>query len=75
MNGNPIMALMQLMQMGRNPQEIVQNAMRNNPQVNAILQQAHQSGMTMEQFTRQYAKQNGIDLNPLLGAMRQRGIM
>lgn len=75
MNGNPIMALMQIMQMGRSPQEIVQNAMRNNPQVNAILQQAQQSGMTMEQFTRQYAKQNGIDLNPLLSAMRQRGMM
>lgn len=75
MNGNPIMALMQLMNLGRSPQEIVQNAISQNPQVSAIMQQAKQSGMSMEQFTRQFAKQNGIDLNPLLGAMRQRGIM
>lgn len=75
MNGNPIMALMQLMNMGRNPQEIVQNAISQNPQVSAIMQQAKQSGMSMEQFTRQFAKQNGIDINPMINAMRQRGMM
>lgn len=75
MNGNPIMALMQLMNLGRSPQEIVQNAISQNPQVSAIMQQAKQSGMSMEQFTRQFAKQNGIDINPMINAMRQRGMM
>ena len=75
MLGNPMGALMQILSMGRNPQEIVKNALSNNPQVNAILSQAKQSGLTMEQFARQYAKQNGIDIAPLVSALKQRGMM
>ena len=52
-----------------NPQQIMQS----NPQFNAILNQARQSGMSMKEFTMQYAKQNGIDINSLINAMQQRG--
>lgn len=75
MNGNPMMALMQMLSMGTNPQQIVQNALQQNPNVKAVLQQAQQSGMSMEQFTRQFAKQNNVDLNPMLNALRQRGMI
>lgn len=70
---NPMQILMQLMSSG-NPQQMMQNMARQNPQVNAILNQQRQSGMSMEQFTRQYAKQNNIDINPMLNAMKQRGM-
>ena len=70
---NPMQILMQLMSSG-NPQQMMQNMARQNPQINAILNQQRQSGMSMEQFTRQYAKQNNIDINPMLNAMKQRGM-
>ncbi len=73
MNGNPMQILMQMMSSG-NPQQMMQNMMAQNPQINAILNQQKQSGMSMEQFTRQFAKQKNIDLNPMINAMKQRGM-
>lgn len=74
MNGNLMNGLMQILSMGSNPQQIVTNMIRQNPQANAVISQAQQSGMSMEQFARQYAKQNGIDLEPILNTLRQRGM-
>ena len=73
MNGNPMQFLMQLMASGNNPQQIVQNMMRQNPQFNAMLNQQKQSGMTMEQFARQYAKQNNIDIDSMANMLRNSG--
>ena len=72
MAGNPLQMLMQLMSMG-NPQQMMQNMMTQNPQIQAVLNQQKQSGLSMEQFTRQLAKQRGIDIEPMLQQMRQRG--
>ena len=66
--------LMQLMAGGGNPQQMLQNMIRQNPQVNAIFNQQKQSGMTMEQFVRQYAKQNNIDINQMVDFLKQRGM-
>lgn len=74
MNGNIMNALMQVLSMGSNPQQIVQTALQRDPRVNAVFSQAKQSGMTMEQFTRQFAKQNGIDIEPMINTLRQRGM-
>lgn len=74
MQGSPMNILMQLMAGGGNPQQMVQNMMRQNPQVNAIFNQQKQSGMTMEQFARQYAKQNNIDINQMVDFLKQRSI-
>ena len=38
---NPMQMLMQLMQMGNNPNAIIQNAIRQNPQYNFILNQMY----------------------------------
>lgn len=65
--------LMQMMASG-NPQQMMQNMARQNPQINAILNQQKQSGMSMEQFTRQYAKQNNIDIDSMINAMKRRGM-
>ena len=70
---NPMQFLMQIMSSGKNPQQIVQGMMRQNPQFNAILNQQKQSGMSMEQFVRQYAKQNNIDINPMLNMLSNNG--
>lgn len=70
---NPIAFLSQLMSNGNNPQQIIENYIRQNPQVNAILNQQKQSGMSMEQYVRQYASQNNIDINPMIKTLQQRG--
>lgn len=64
--------LMQLLTQG-NPEQVMQNMVQKNPQFNAILNQAKRSGMSMKDFTLQYAKQNGIDIQPMLNMLSQRG--
>lgn len=70
---NLMNVLMQMLSSGGSPQQIAENVMRQNPQLNAILNQAHSSGMSMRDFTMQYAKQNGINLEPYVQMMSQRG--
>jgi len=71
---NPMQILMQMMSGGGNPQQMLQMAMQRNPQFNALLNQQKQSGMSMEQFVRQLAQQNGVDINPMVQFLNQRGI-
>lgn len=73
MNGNPMNILMQMMS-GGNPQQMLQGAVQNNPQLKAILNQQKQSGMSMEQYVRQLAQQQGVDINPMVQFLHQRGI-
>lgn len=70
---NPMQFLMQLMANGSNPQQTMQNMIKNNPQFNAIMNQQKQSGMSMEDFVRNYAKQNNIDINPMIEFLKRRG--
>lgn len=70
---NLMNVLMQMLSSGGSPQQIAENVMRQNPQLNAILNQARSSGMSMRDFTMQYAKQNGINLEPYIQMMSQRG--
>ena len=71
---NPVTILTQMLSMGNNPQQILQSMANQNPQVNALINQMHQSGLTPKQFVMQYAKQNNIDIQPYINAMNQRGI-
>lgn len=73
MAGNPMQMLMQMMTMGNNPQQIMQNMMMNNPQAKAVYNQMKASGQTPEQFVKQYAKQNNINIDGMLNMLRQRG--
>lgn len=69
--------LEQLMNMvfnGVNPQQIMQSVIQQNPQVQILLNQASQSGMTPQQYAMQYAKQNNINIQPLINMFQQRGI-
>ena len=67
-------SLMTLITMGNNPEQMVQNMVKNNPNANAVIQQVKQSGMSMKDFTINYAKKNGIDIQPLINMMSQKGI-
>lgn len=71
---NPMNALFQMLgNGGGNPQQMVQMLMQRNPKFQQIMNQVKNSGMTTEQYARQYAKQNGIDIDSMANAMRQRG--
>ena len=65
---------MQLIAGGMNPQQIIQNITQQNPQVQVLLNQARQSGMTPQQYAMQYAKQNNINIQPLINLLNNRGI-
>lgn len=71
---NPLNMIFQMMNMGNNPQQIIQQMASQNPQVSVLLNQAQQSGMTIQQFALQYAKQNNIDIQPLMNMFAQKGI-
>jgi hemoglobin-like flavoprotein len=65
---------MQMLSMGNNPQQIIQNMMAQNPEIRIAFNQMQQSGMTPQQYAMQYAKQNNINIQPLMNVMNQRGI-
>lgn len=74
MNNIDMNSLMALINGVNNPKQMVDGMIKNNPQMNAVFQQVQQSGMSMKDFTMQYAKNNGIDIQPILNMMSQKGI-
>ena len=65
--------LMGLLSGGGNKEQFVQSLISQNPQMNAIMQQVKNSGMSMKDFTMQYAKQNNINMQPFLNMMPKNG--
>lgn len=74
MNNNPMNMLMQFMGMSNNPQQIINNLMMQNPQAQMVMNQMQQSGMSTKDFVLQYAKQNNIDINPMVQMLQKKGI-
>lgn len=56
--------------MNCNPQQLIQQ----NPQAQIIFNQMRQSGMSIQDFTMQYARQNNINLQSIINALMQRGV-
>lgn len=71
---NPMQMLTQMLMMGNNPQQAMQNLMQRNPQFQAMVNQVRSSGMSMKDYALNYAKQNNIDINPLINMLSNRGI-
>lgn len=71
---NPMNLIMQMIMGGQSPQQITQNLVSQNPQLQVLLNQAQQSGMSMQQYAMQYAKQNNINIQPLINMFAQRGV-
>ena len=57
-----------------NPQQVIQQMITQNPNAQILMNQMQQSGMSMRDFTLQYAKQNNINLQPILQQLNQHGI-
>lgn len=72
---NPMMNFFaQMLNMGSNPQQIFQNMIYQNPQVQVAINQMQQSGMSPREYALQYAKQNNINISPMINMLQQRGI-
>lgn len=74
MNNAFIGALTQLIGMGNNPQQILNNVLMRNPNFQNVFNQVRSSGLSQKDFTLQYARQNGIDIQPILNTLSQMGI-
>lgn len=70
MSNNIINFVLQTLGARVNPQQLI----AQNPQAQILMNQMQQSGMNMRDFTLQYAKQNNIDLSPIIQQLNQRGI-
>lgn len=73
-NNNYMNNLQQLLAMGQNPQQIIQNAIARNPQLQQVFSQIGGNGMTAKAMVMQIAQQQGIDVNQMLQFLQQKGI-
>lgn len=63
----------QLMMMGQNPQQIIQTVINQNPQLQQVFNQLGPN-MSAKNMVLQIAQQRGINLNPILAYIQQRGM-
>ena len=74
MQNGPLATIMQALSTGVNPKFTLQQLVSLNPQLQVMLNQAQQSGMSPRDYALQYAKQNNINIQPLVNMLGQRGI-
>lgn len=64
---NPVLALVQAMQHGRNPMALMQSMAQQNPQVAQALQMMHgKSPQQLQSMAQNMARERGVDLNQML---------
>ena len=69
---NPVLALVQAMQQGRNPMALMQTMAQQNPQVAQALQMMQgKSSQQIQSMAKNMARERGVDINQML---RQMGI-
>ena len=73
MNNNVFNIFNQLINGGQNPQQIINTILMQNPQYQMIFNQIQSSGLSMKDYVIQYAKQNQIDIQPMINLMQQKG--
>lgn len=73
-NNNIMQTIFQMINNGQNPNQLIQQMINNNPQAQVLFNQMQQSGMSAKDFTLQYAKQNNVNIQPILNMLSQRGI-
>ena len=71
---NIITTILQIVQSGNNPDVLLNNLAQQNPQIRALLNQKRQNNMSWQDMTAQFAKQNNINLTPIIQGLSQKGI-
>lgn len=57
----------------QDPNQLVQQLAQNNPVMAMILHKANNSRMSMKDFAMMYAKNNNIDIQPVLDMLSKNG--
>lgn len=73
MNNEALALFNQLISCGNNPQQIIQSLLMKNPQYQMIFNQIQSSGLNIKDYVLQYARQNQIDIQPMLNLMQSKG--
>ena len=71
-NNNVMNNLNMLLNMGQNPQQIIQNAIASNPQLQQVFSQY--GNTNTKALVLQIAQQRGIDVNQMIQFLQQKGI-
>lgn len=66
--------VLNMLNIAKNPNQIIEELIKRNPQANILLNQMKNSGLSPQNFVKQYAKQNNINLEPVLQGLNQNGI-
>lgn len=74
MNNNIVNLIMQIMTNGQNPNQVVEQIISKNQEAQVLFNQMKQSGMSVKDFTLQFAKQNNINIEEILNTLSQKGI-
>lgn len=74
MFNNVLNNMLNMVFQGQNPNQLINEEISKNPQAQILFNQMQQSGMSIKDFTLQYAKQNNINIQPYLNMFYQRGI-
>lgn len=74
MNNNIVNLIMQMITNGQNPNQVVEQVINKNQEAQVLFNQMKQSGMSIKDFTLQYARQNNINIEEILNGLSQKGI-
>lgn len=54
-----------------NKQQLIDNMLQNNPNTQVIMNTIKQSGMSPEQYVKQFCMQNHIDINSIMNMFKK----
>lgn len=74
MTNNIVNLIMQIMTNGQNPNQVVEQIISKNQEAQILFNQMKQSGMSIKDFTLQFARQNNINIDQILNTLSQKGI-
>lgn len=74
MNQQQVGQIVGLIQSIKNPNQVLENIIKSNPNANVAINQMRQSGMSAKDYVINLAMQNNIQLQPILSALQQVGI-
>ena len=74
MTNNIVNLIMQMMTNGQNPNQVVEQIISKNQEAQVLFNQMKQSGMSIKDFTLQFARQNNINIDQILNTLSQKGI-
>jgi hypothetical protein len=66
--------VLNMLNIAKNPNQIIEELIKRDPQASILLNQMKNSGLSPQNFVKQYAKQNNINLEPILQGLNQNGI-